>query len=112
MESFSFNLFIRFKIYLFHLTFFKGHLRLVNAIGKTYTKFMGREIDPINEILITVGAYGSLFNAFTSLLEKGDEVIRKFRLYRPNGRFKFVQIFYKKILIFLLNFMFILGNNY
>ncbi len=54
--------------------YFKGHLRLVNAIGKTYTKFMGREIDPINEVLVTVGAYGSLFNAFTSLLEKDDEV--------------------------------------
>lgn len=52
-----------------------GHLRLVNAIGKTYTKLMGREIDPINEVLVTVGAYGSLFNAMTALLEKNDEVI-------------------------------------
>lgn len=52
-----------------------GHLPLVNAIGKTYTKLMGREIDPINEILVTVGAYGSLFNAMSSFLEKGDEVI-------------------------------------
>lgn len=52
-----------------------GHLPLVNAIGKTYTKLMGREIDPLNEILVTVGAYGSLFNAMSSFIEKGDEVI-------------------------------------
>lgn len=52
-----------------------GHLPLVNAIGKTYSKFMNREIDPINEVLVTVGAYGSLFNAMSSFVEKGDEII-------------------------------------
>lgn len=52
-----------------------GHLPLVNAIGKVYSKFMGREIDPLTEVLVTVGAYGSLFNAMTAFLEKGDEVI-------------------------------------
>jgi len=60
---------------IYQYTRSQGHLPLVNAIGKTYTKLMGREIDPINEVLVTVGAYGSLFNAFNSLLEKGDEAI-------------------------------------
>jgi len=36
---------------------------------------MGREINPLEEILITVGADGSLFNAFTAFLEKDDEAI-------------------------------------
>jgi kynurenine---oxoglutarate transaminase / cysteine-S-conjugate beta-lyase / glutamine---phenylpyruvate transaminase len=36
---------------------------------------MGREINPANEVLVTVGAYGSLFNAFTGFLNPGDEVI-------------------------------------
>lgn len=52
-----------------------GHLRLVEAIGKTYSRFMNRNIDPINEILITIGADGSIFNAFSSFLEENDEAI-------------------------------------
>lgn len=60
---------------IFQYTRSPGHLPLVNAIGKTYTHLMGREIDPINEVLVTVGAYGSLFNAMSSFLEKDDEVI-------------------------------------
>jgi kynurenine---oxoglutarate transaminase / cysteine-S-conjugate beta-lyase / glutamine---phenylpyruvate transaminase len=49
-------------------------MRLVNAIGKCYSKQMNREINPLNEILVTVGAYGSLFNALNTFLEKDDEV--------------------------------------
>jgi kynurenine--oxoglutarate transaminase/cysteine-S-conjugate beta-lyase/glutamine--phenylpyruvate transaminase len=52
-----------------------GHLRLVNAIAKLYTKHFKREIDPLTQVLITIGAYGSLHNAITSLLNKDDEVI-------------------------------------
>lgn len=50
-------------------------MRLVNGLAKCYSKLMGREIDPLNEVLVTVGAYGSLFNAFQGLLNDGDEVI-------------------------------------
>ncbi len=49
-------------------------MRLVNAIADYYSKIFERQIDPLKEVLITVGAYGSLFNTFFSLLEKGDEV--------------------------------------
>lgn len=52
-----------------------GHLRLVNAIAKCYSHLHGREINPLNEVLVTVGAYGSLFNSLSAFLEKDDEVI-------------------------------------
>jgi len=52
-----------------------GHLRLVNAIAKCYSHLLGREIDPLNEVLVTVGAYGSLYNSLSGFLEKDDEVI-------------------------------------
>ncbi len=48
---------------------------LVNAIGKYYSLAFNRIINPLNEILITVGGYGSLFNAFSGLLDKDDEVL-------------------------------------
>jgi len=34
-----------------------------------------RQIDPLSEVLVTVGAYGSLYNALSGFLEKDDEVI-------------------------------------
>ncbi|XP_074607029.1 kynurenine--oxoglutarate transaminase 3-like isoform X1 [Acropora palmata] len=53
----------------------QGHPRLVSVLGKLYTILMKREIDPLSEILITGGAYESLFCAFQSFLNPGDEVI-------------------------------------
>ncbi|XP_073242865.1 kynurenine--oxoglutarate transaminase 3-like isoform X1 [Porites lutea] len=53
----------------------QGHPRLVNAIGKLYTTLLKREIDPLSEILITGGAYESLFCSFQGLIDPGDEVI-------------------------------------
>lgn len=52
-----------------------GHLRLVNAIASFYSVKLNREINALNDVLITNGAYGSLFNIITSLVEPGDEVI-------------------------------------
>ena len=46
----------------------------MNQIAKCYGKLLDREINPMNEVLVTVGAYGSLFNAMSGLLEVGDEV--------------------------------------
>jgi len=51
-----------------------GHKRLVDALAKLYGPLLGREIDPMNEILITGGAYGALFYALMSNVGRGDEV--------------------------------------
>ncbi|XP_059176286.1 kynurenine aminotransferase-like isoform X2 [Physella acuta] len=52
-----------------------GHVRLVNALAKLYEPHLGRKVDPMTEVLITVGAYGSLFSIIQGLVNPGDEVI-------------------------------------
>ncbi|XP_071947856.1 kynurenine--oxoglutarate transaminase 3-like isoform X2 [Antedon mediterranea] len=52
-----------------------GHTRLVNALAALYGKFQNRTIEPTKEILVTIGAYGSLFNSIMGLVNPGDEVI-------------------------------------
>ncbi|XP_043275421.1 kynurenine aminotransferase [Venturia canescens] len=52
-----------------------GHPRLVNAIGKLYSKLLNRELDPNNEILVTAGAYEALFATLQGHTNPGDEWI-------------------------------------
>lgn len=52
-----------------------GHPRLVNAIAKVYGRYHNRELDPMKEVLVTAGAYESLFCCFQGLVNPGDEVI-------------------------------------
>jgi len=52
-----------------------GHPRLVNAIAKMYGRFHNRELDPMKEVLVTAGAYESLFCCFQGYVNPGDEVI-------------------------------------
>jgi len=47
----------------------------VRALSKLYSKLNDREIDPMKEILVTVGAYEALYCAIQSNIEKGDEAI-------------------------------------
>lgn len=53
----------------------QGHLRLVNVLGRLYSHFMKRSIDPLNEVLVTVGGYGGLLNSFQSLINDNDEIV-------------------------------------
>lgn len=52
-----------------------GHLRLVNALAKMYSRLTGRQIDPLKEVLVTVGAYEALYTTILGLVNPGDEVI-------------------------------------
>lgn len=50
-------------------------MRLVQAIATLYTKLIQRELNPLNEILITAGAYEALYSSIMGHVDVGDEVI-------------------------------------
>uniref|UniRef100_A0A6M2DW65 Putative kynurenine aminotransferase glutamine transaminase k n=1 Tax=Xenopsylla cheopis TaxID=163159 RepID=A0A6M2DW65_XENCH len=52
-----------------------GHPRLVKALSTLYSKVVGRQIDPMNEIIVTSGAYEALYSTIQGHIDKGDEAI-------------------------------------
>lgn len=52
-----------------------GHPKLVNALSMLYAPLLKRDIDPMTEVLVSVGAYGSLFCTMQGMVNPGDEVI-------------------------------------
>lgn len=52
-----------------------GHPRLVRAVARLYSKLHGRQLDPMTNVVITIGAFHSLYCCFQALVNPGDEVI-------------------------------------
>ncbi|KAF9795579.1 hypothetical protein SFRURICE_004951 [Spodoptera frugiperda] len=52
-----------------------GHPRLVQSLTKLYSPLVGQKIDPMNEILVTYGAYEALYAAILGHVDECDEVI-------------------------------------
>ncbi|GFN88331.1 kynurenine--oxoglutarate transaminase 3 [Plakobranchus ocellatus] len=52
-----------------------GLPRLVQTLSKLYTPHLGRAVDPMTEVLVSVGAYGALYCCIQGLVNPGDEVI-------------------------------------
>lgn len=52
-----------------------GHMPFVQALGDFYGPLFDRELDVNKEILVTVGAYFSLYAATQALINPGDEAI-------------------------------------
>ncbi len=52
-----------------------GHPRLVNAIAEVYSPLFGRQLDPLQEIVVTVGATEGIYATIQALVDPGDEVI-------------------------------------
>ena len=46
----------------------------MNALSNTFSPLLNHKIDVQTEVLVTVGAYGSLFCAVQGLINPGDEV--------------------------------------
>ncbi|XP_063242912.1 kynurenine aminotransferase isoform X2 [Bacillus rossius redtenbacheri] len=52
-----------------------GHPRLVNALAKLYSRLIGRQLNPLTEVIVTAGAYEALFATILGHTHPGDEVI-------------------------------------
>jgi aspartate/methionine/tyrosine aminotransferase len=52
-----------------------GHPRLVKVLAEQLGASFGRELDPLEEVTVTVGATEGLFASMLALVDPGDEVI-------------------------------------
>lgn len=46
----------------------------MKIVSEMYGEYFNRKIDPMTEVLVSVGAYGSLYYALMSHVNPGDEV--------------------------------------
>ncbi|KAM4663342.1 uncharacterized protein O3C94_011564 [Discoglossus pictus] len=52
-----------------------GHPPLVRVIARLFGQLIGMDLDPLTNVLVTVGAYQALYCSFQALVDEGDEVI-------------------------------------
>nr|XP_015222457.1 PREDICTED: kynurenine--oxoglutarate transaminase 1 isoform X1 [Lepisosteus oculatus] len=52
-----------------------GYPPLVKILAKFFGRIVDRQIDPMENILVSVGAYQALYCTFQALVDEGDEVI-------------------------------------
>uniref|UniRef100_A0A8C3CPQ9 Aminotransferase class I/classII large domain-containing protein n=1 Tax=Cairina moschata TaxID=8855 RepID=A0A8C3CPQ9_CAIMO len=52
-----------------------GHPPLVKILAQLFGKLLGRDLDPMTNVMVTVGAYQALFCCFQAFVDEGDEVI-------------------------------------
>ncbi|XP_052671724.1 uncharacterized protein LOC128154729 [Harpia harpyja] len=52
-----------------------GHPPLVKILAQFFGKLLGRDLDPMTNVMVTVGAYQALFCCFQAFVDEGDEVI-------------------------------------
>lgn len=52
-----------------------GHLRLVKALADVYSPLFGRNLNALDEIVVTSGATEAIFATIQALVDPGDEVI-------------------------------------
>lgn len=52
-----------------------GHPRLVEALSQVYSPLYGRALDPMTEIVTTVGATEGIYATIQGLVDPGDEVV-------------------------------------
>lgn len=58
----------------------QGHPPLVKILAQLFGKLLGRDLDPMTNVMVTVGAYQALFCCFQAFIDEGDEVTPGLRL--------------------------------
>ncbi|KAJ3060284.1 Kynurenine--oxoglutarate transaminase 3, partial [Quaeritorhiza haematococci] len=53
----------------------EGHVKLVNALSTFYTNPLNRTLNPLTEIITTVGATEAIYSTIQAFISPGDEVI-------------------------------------
>ena len=51
-----------------------GHPRLVKELAAEFSPLFNRQIDPMAEVMTSVGAYEAIYAAITAFINEGDEV--------------------------------------
>ncbi|XP_011423087.2 kynurenine aminotransferase [Magallana gigas] len=66
-----------------HYTRTLGHPRLVKILAKIYSRELQQTLDPMKNVVTTIGAYEAMYAAFQALVNPGDEVILLEPCYEP-----------------------------